>query len=156
MARRRHDRQDLERIADRAMRERGFEPDFPREVTAEVARLQAAASDAAVRDLRQLSWCSIDNDDSMDLDQLSVAEPPKNGLTRIWVAIADVAELVITDEGALTGAEVYRATGFASNRPSFSAAFHAGRDAVKRPHVTRAICACARGRSSRAPRVARA
>ena len=91
---RRHDRQDLERIADRAMRERGFEPDFPREVTAEVARFQAAASDPAVRDLRQLPWCSIDNDDSMDLDQLSVAERPTNGLTRIWVAIADVDALV--------------------------------------------------------------
>jgi len=94
MARRRHDRQELERIADRAMRERGFEPDFPREVTAEVARLQGAASDPALRDLRQLSWCSIDNDDSRDLDQLSVAERPKNGLTRIWVAIADVDALV--------------------------------------------------------------
>ena len=76
------------------MRERGFEPDFPREVTAEVARLQRAASDPAARDLRQLPWCSIDNDDSRDLDQLSVAELPKNGLTRIWVAIADVDALV--------------------------------------------------------------
>ena len=144
------------------MRERGFEPDFPREVTAEVARLEAAASSPALRDLRQLSWCSIDNDDSMDLDQLSVAERPKNGLTRVWVAIADVdalvhkgsaidrraaqnttsvytaaklypmlperlstdltslgqeedrlavvAELVVSDEGAVEGAEVYRAT----------------------------------------------
>ena len=82
MARRRHDRQDLERIADRAMRERGFEPDFPRDVIAEVARLQMAASDAAVRDLRQLSWCSIDNDDSMDLDQLSVAERTPTGITK--------------------------------------------------------------------------
>ena len=94
MARRRHDREDLERIADRAMRERGLEPDFPREVTAEVARLETAAADPALRDLRQLPWCSIDNDDSRDLDQLSVAERPQDGLTRIWVAIADVDALV--------------------------------------------------------------
>src|ERR1700688_1190332 len=29
---------------------------------------------AAIRDLRELPWCSIDNDDSRDLDQLTVAE----------------------------------------------------------------------------------
>lgn len=115
MARRRHDRQDLERIADRAMRERGFEPDFPREVTAEVARLYGAASDPAVRDLRKLPWCSIDNDDSMDLDQLSVAERPKDGRTRIWVAIADVDALVpkggaIDRRAAKNTTSVYTAT----------------------------------------------
>jgi exoribonuclease-2 len=94
MAHRRHDRQDLERIADRALRERGFEPDFPRAVRVEVDQLAGPALDPAVRDLRQLAWCSIDNDDSLDLDQLSVAEAPANGMTRIWVAIADVDALV--------------------------------------------------------------
>jgi exoribonuclease-2 len=43
-----------------------------------------------VRDLRGLPWCSIDNDDSRDLDQLTVAQPAAAGATRILVAVADV------------------------------------------------------------------
>ena len=35
---------------------------------------EAAATQAGVRDLRGADWVSIDNDDSRDLDQLSVAE----------------------------------------------------------------------------------
>jgi VacB/RNase II family 3'-5' exoribonuclease len=40
--------------------------------------------------LRDLPWCSIDNDDSRDLDQLSVAEPLAGGRVRVLVAVADV------------------------------------------------------------------
>jgi len=94
MSRRRHDRVDLQRIADRAMRERGLEPEFPRDALAEVDRLQGPAADASVRDLRDLLWCSIDNDDSLDLDQLSAAERHPDGSTTIRVAIADVDALV--------------------------------------------------------------
>ena len=43
-----------------------------------------------IRDLRALPWCSIDNDDSRDLDQLSVAQPLDGGEVKILVAIADV------------------------------------------------------------------
>ncbi len=39
-------------------------------------------------------WCSIDNDDSRDLDQLTVAEPLAGGAVRIRVAVADVSAAV--------------------------------------------------------------
>lgn len=44
----------------------------------------------AARDLRGLLWASIDNDDSRDLDQLTVAEAISPAATRILIAIADV------------------------------------------------------------------
>jgi exoribonuclease-2 len=47
--------------------------------------------------MRDLPWCSIDNDDSLDLDQLSVSAPGPDGATRILVAIADVDALVARD-----------------------------------------------------------
>lgn len=90
MTQRRHDREDLERIADQAMRDRGLLPSFSRPVMDEVAAMGGPAADEAARDLRELLWCSIDNDDSRDLDQLSVAEPLGAGRTRLRVAIADV------------------------------------------------------------------
>ena len=48
----------------------------------------------SVRDLTHLLWCSIDNDDSMDLDQITVAEPLPNGGAKILVGVADVDALV--------------------------------------------------------------
>jgi exoribonuclease II len=42
---------------------------------------------------RGLLWASIDNDDSRDLDQLSVAQPLSGGMVKILVAIADVDAL---------------------------------------------------------------
>jgi exoribonuclease R len=48
------------------------------------------------RDLRHLLWCSIDNEDSRDLDQLSVAEA-RGSDTAILVAIADVDAMVPCD-----------------------------------------------------------
>ncbi|MFO0938198.1 MAG: RNB domain-containing ribonuclease [Gemmataceae bacterium] len=47
-----------------------------------------------MRDQRQLLWCSIDNDSSLDLDQLTVADPLPNGSVKILVAIADVDAVV--------------------------------------------------------------
>ena len=54
----------------------------------------AAAAGPGIRDLRALLWASIDNDDSRDLDQLSVAEPFGSGAVRLLVAIADVDAIV--------------------------------------------------------------
>jgi len=85
----------LRAIADRVMRERGLQPDFSPDAQAQLAAITqpAATPDSSVRDLRELLWCSIDNDDSRDLDQLSVAQPVDGGI-RILVAIADVDALV--------------------------------------------------------------
>ncbi len=78
---------------------RGLLPGFSTAVLDETTAIAgpASAGDATVRDLRSLLWCSIDNDDSRDLDQLSVAEPLAGGLTRVLVAVADVDALVEPD-----------------------------------------------------------
>src|SRR5712691_3324443 len=89
-------RAQLRAIAVRAMRERGLDPEFPSDALAEVAALKSAprTTEEPVRDLRARLWCSIDNDDSRDLDQLSVAEPLPGGNVRLLVAIADVGAAV--------------------------------------------------------------
>ncbi len=89
-------RADLAAIARRVMRARGLEPDFSPPVVTEVGAIAKAATDAGpgVRDLLDRLWCSIDNDDSRDLDQLSVAEPLAGGRVRILIAVADVDALV--------------------------------------------------------------
>ncbi len=91
-----HDRGDLKRIAREAMVEKGLEPDFSRDSLAELAAIRAAApvDVSGARDLRDRLWVSIDNDDSRDLDQLTVAEPLDGGAVKILVAIADVDALV--------------------------------------------------------------
>ncbi|TAH12597.1 MAG: RNB domain-containing ribonuclease [Curvibacter sp.] len=94
-----HHRSDLVRIAIHAMSERGLEPEFSPAVERQLAGISAtgASADLAVHDLTTLLWCSIDNDDSMDLDQLTVSEALPNGSVRLWVAIADVDALVPRD-----------------------------------------------------------
>ena len=83
-------------IARRAMIARGLAPDFS---PAALAQLEAIggpvlSAPGAVSDRRNLPWCSIDNDDSEDLDQLSVAEQLPEGGVRLRVAVADVASTV--------------------------------------------------------------
>ena len=87
----------LQGIARRAMLDRGLLPDFSVAVLSELDKVRApATSDGEpARDLRDLPWCSIDNDDSLDLDQLTVAKAAPRGNLRILVAIADVEALVI-------------------------------------------------------------
>ncbi len=74
------------------MRARGLDPEFPAAALAEVAALPAAprSTTEPVRDLRSLPWCSIDNDESRDLDQLSVMDVAANGSRKVLIAIADV------------------------------------------------------------------
>ncbi|RJP51008.1 MAG: RNB domain-containing ribonuclease [Anaerolineaceae bacterium] len=91
-----HHRGLLQSIARRAMLERGLHPDFSAKALDELERLSgSAASDGKpLRDLRDLLWASIDNDDSRDLDQLTVAEAMPNGKVMVMVAIADVDSFV--------------------------------------------------------------
>lgn len=95
---------DLAEITRRALEERGFlsHPDPAAE--AEAAGLMPADGDGEpgvrdgnVRDLRQLPWFSVDNDDTRDLDQLSVADALPGGAVRLRVAIADVDSRVRRD-----------------------------------------------------------
>jgi exoribonuclease-2 len=92
---RRH-RSILQRIARRAMLERGLLPDFTSQAIAELGGIHGPAirSNDSTRDLSTLAWCSIDNDDSLDLDQLTVAIPMLGDAVKILVAIADVDAIV--------------------------------------------------------------
>ena len=76
------------------MIDKGLLPDFSPAAQTQAASLKAPADDNNVRDLRDLLWCSIDNDDSRDLDQLTVAEDLGGGKVRVMVAVADVDALV--------------------------------------------------------------
>ena len=95
---------NLYQIAADAMRSRGLLPAFEPEALheAEAARQPSLEDNRAIRDLRHLTWFSIDNDDTRDLDQLSVAELLPGGATRLRVAVADVDALVASG-GAVDG-----------------------------------------------------
>lgn len=109
-----HHRSDLKRIARDAMLVRGLLPEFAPAALAQLAAIPgpARAADEQVDDLRDLPWCSIDNDDSLDLDQLAVAEDLGRQSTRILIAVADVDALVakataIDQHAATNTASVY-------------------------------------------------
>lgn len=92
----RQHRSILQRIARRVMIENGLLTDFSEKAIAELNGISSAAAkvEGSTRDLRNLAWCSIDNDDSLDLDQLSVAIPMAGEAVKIFIAIADVDALV--------------------------------------------------------------
>ena len=95
---------DLHQIAVEAMRSRGLQPAFTPQALqeAEAARRTGPERNGAIRDLRHLTWFSIDNDDTRDLDQLSVAEPLPQGAARLLVAVADV-DAMVQPGGAVDG-----------------------------------------------------
>jgi exoribonuclease-2 len=104
----------LQEIAHRVMSDQGLEPDFAPAALVQLAGIKQGASLQGARDLRDRLWCSIDNDDSRDLDQLSVAEPLPGGGVKILVAIADVAAVVakgspIDEHAAQNTTSVYTA-----------------------------------------------
>ena len=106
----------LQSIAHRVMLERGLLPDFSPEVLAEVDKIPTpvVSEGGALHDLRAMPWCSIDNDDSMDLDQLTVAKAMQDGTTMILVAVANVDALVkigsaIDDHASTNTTSVYTA-----------------------------------------------
>jgi exoribonuclease-2 len=76
------------------MREHGFDPEFGSDVETQARDTKSPASTDGLRDMRELLWSSIDNDESRDLDQVEVAEQLPNGAIRILVGIADVDALV--------------------------------------------------------------
>lgn len=85
----------LKNIAHRVMLERGLLPDFSSEALAELNKLQSPVEEIpGIRDMCNLLWASIDNDDSLDLDQLTVAQTLPGNKVKVMVAIADVDSLV--------------------------------------------------------------
>ncbi|MFV0680195.1 RNB domain-containing ribonuclease [Ottowia sp.] len=94
-----HQKEELADLAVTAMHERGLAPTFSREALAQLTDMDEASHEdnTSVADLTGLLWCSIDNDDSRDLDQLSVSQVLPDGAVRILVAIADVDTLVTKD-----------------------------------------------------------
>ena len=90
-----HHRSDLQRVARKAMLDRGLEVELSAEALVQLDTMRGpSVADGDIKDLRSLLWCSIDNDDSEDLDQLTVAEDLGDGAVRILVAVADVDALV--------------------------------------------------------------
>ncbi len=86
----------LAQIARRAMQAHGFLPDFSAAAVEELETVQSVdrGAESTSQDLRHLLWASIDNDDSLDLDQLTVAEALPDKQVKLLVAIADVDALV--------------------------------------------------------------
>src|SRR6266849_340183 len=105
-------------LAHQAMIDKGLDPDFNPQIEQQLATLNQPAedSDPSIRDLRDLLWCSIDNDDSRDLDQLTVAHDLGGGKVNLLVAVADVDALVkkatpVDDHARHNTTSVYTAGG---------------------------------------------
>ena len=109
---------NLHQIAVETMHARGLLPVFAPQVLqeAEAARQSRPERNSAILDLRHLTWFSVDNDDTRDLDQLSMAEALPAGAVRLRVAVADVDTLVqpggaVDGHAATNTTSVYTAAG---------------------------------------------
>ncbi len=111
------DTTELTRIAALEMHTAGLLPTFSPEVLQEAQAATASHDQVGdIRDERSRLWFSIDNDDTLDLDQLSWAEALPNGSVRLAVAVADVDALVpqggaIDMHAAANTTSVYTAAG---------------------------------------------
>lgn len=87
---------NLLEIANGAMVSHGLEPEFSDAAIRELAGIsdRSIEKNEDLVDLTRLPWCSIDNDDSMDLDQITVAEEQPGGRVKILVGVADVDAIV--------------------------------------------------------------
>ena len=108
----------LAQIAALEMRANGLEPVFSRDVLrdAEQRAPESAQRSGDIRDLRGRPWFSIDNADTLDLDQLTWAEASVDGGLRLAVAVADVDALVqrgsrVDAHAAANTTSVYTAAG---------------------------------------------
>lgn len=109
--------EELRRVAARVLSEYGFHAQFSEQALRQAAALEstAAVPSSTVRDLRHLLWSSIDNDDSRDLDQLTVAEVLQ-GAAKLLIAIADVDSRVprgspIDEHASTNTTSIYTAAG---------------------------------------------
>lgn len=91
-----HQRINLADLADQVLMDRGLRPFFSEGALHQLDNISESNLDtsAHAKDLTDLLWCSIDNDDSKDLDQLTVSQSHEGGEVTIFVAIADVDSLV--------------------------------------------------------------
>lgn len=112
------DAPDLAQIAAFEMRAVGLEPDFAPEALREAEqRAQAGPQRSGdIRDLPRRPWFSIDNVDTLDLDQLTWAEALPDGTLRLAVAVADVDAMVrrggnVDAHAAANTTSVYTAAG---------------------------------------------
>lgn len=89
----------LTQIADSAMQSAGFFTEYSKQDLYELSALKKLPEPKplpTLRDMRDTLWVSIDNDDTLDLDQLTYAEVTSDKTNKIYVAIADVDSLVHT------------------------------------------------------------
>jgi exoribonuclease-2 len=95
---------------------RGLEPDYPAAALIALAAIHGPSDEQPSRDMRERPWFSVDNDDSRDLDQITLADELPQGAARVMVAIANVDGLVtkgspLDQHAATNTTSVYTAGG---------------------------------------------
>eukprot|EP01125_Pyxidicula_operculata_P015317 TRINITY_DN5186_c0_g1_i1.p1 TRINITY_DN5186_c0_g1~~TRINITY_DN5186_c0_g1_i1.p1 ORF type:complete len:606 (-),score=146.14 TRINITY_DN5186_c0_g1_i1:89-1666(-) len=76
------------------MEQRKLEADFNEQTEQELASIvenydKPNTDEKLYKDLRDLPWVSIDNDDTRDIDQITAAQLLSDGKLKVWIAVAD-------------------------------------------------------------------